>query len=219
MCFSAAASFTAAAGLGVIGAATLKLGPPLRSLPFALTPLLFAVHQLIEGFVWLAVDDGAGVPQALTNSWVFIAKSFWPVWTPFMVLLMEPDRKRRRGLIALLIAGAVVSAVLFSAQLSNPYSVRIIGHSLQYETAHPFGESLVGLYLLATVAPLLISRFRFVEYFGIAVLVGSVTTQIAFAHAGASVWCFFAAISSALVYLHVREQSVRPAFSSPMPGL
>ncbi|MEZ5897412.1 MAG: DUF6629 family protein [Parvularculaceae bacterium] len=207
MCFSATASFTAAAGLAFAGVATLGLKPAPRLIPYALTPLLFAAHQMIEGFVWLSVNETGTAPPMLINAWVFIAKSFWPVWTPFMVLVLEGESRRRIGLITLLIVGAAISALLLYVQLSTPFHVSVVDGNLRYASDHPLSDGVIGLYVLATVAPMLISRHHYVALFGVAVLVGSATTELAYRHAGPSVWCFFAALASGLVFLHVREQS------------
>ncbi|HNR75669.1 MAG TPA: hypothetical protein PKM48_00960, partial [Parvularculaceae bacterium] len=100
MCFSAEASFVAAAGLAAIGAATLAQRPSRRMAALAATPLLFAAHQAIEGLVWLGVREG-GVSQALIKSWVFIAEVFWPTFVP--------PSARQQGLFALLLTGLIVS--------------------------------------------------------------------------------------------------------------
>ena len=60
MCFSAAADFTAAAGVGAVGVATLARVRTPRLAPFAALPLLFAAHQATEGVVWLGFDGRIG---------------------------------------------------------------------------------------------------------------------------------------------------------------
>ena len=56
MCFSASANFVGSAVLGAIGVATLTEVKHRRELLFAAMPLLFALHQFTEGFVWLGLD-------------------------------------------------------------------------------------------------------------------------------------------------------------------
>ena len=205
MCFSAEASFAAAAILGVAGAATFAQKPEPKRLVFASFPFIFAVHQAIEGFVWLAVANGAP-PSWLTGLYLFFAQVFWPVFTPLSVLLMEEDWRRRIGLTILLVAGVVVSATVGGALLQNDFSVSVVNGSLRYSTGHHFEERLIGLYLLAVVAPLILSRHRYVMAFGAVVLAGSIMTQLAYHYAATSVWCFFAAIGSVFVFLHVRRR-------------
>jgi len=56
MCFSATANFVGSAALGTVGVVTLKKVKHRRELLFAALPLFFAIHQFIEGFVWLGLD-------------------------------------------------------------------------------------------------------------------------------------------------------------------
>ena len=56
MCFSATANFAGSAVLGTIGVATLGEVKHRRAFLFGAMPLLFAIHQFIEGFVWLGLD-------------------------------------------------------------------------------------------------------------------------------------------------------------------
>ena len=53
MCFSAAANFIGSGALATVGVVTLTKVKHRRELLFASLPLLFAIHQFIEGFVWL----------------------------------------------------------------------------------------------------------------------------------------------------------------------
>lgn len=185
----------------------------------AAAPLIFAAHQAIEGAVWLGVNDGA-VSQALIKTWVFIAEVFWPTFTPLAVLLLTRGRRRRQGLAALLVVGVIVSAYFLMILIGSEFAVSEVRGSLRYQPQSPVAHNLPGLYLLTTVAPLLIARERFVLAFGVAVLAGAVIAEIFFDHAGPSVWCFFAAIASACAYLAVREERLarRPRLS-PAPGL
>lgn len=205
MCFSATASFAAAGGLALIGGATLALRPSPRMAMLAATPLLFAAHQAIEGLVWRGVHDGE-VAQSLIKAWVFIAEVFWPTFTPLAVLMLTRGRRRRQALAALLATGLIVSAYFLNILIQNDYAVSVIKGSLRYQPEAPVSHNLPGLYLLATVAPLLIARERFVLLFGIAVLLGAIVTELFFSYAGPSVWCFFAAIASACAFLAVRDE-------------
>ena len=70
MCFSATANFVGSGALAAVGVITLTRVRHRRELLFASLPTLFAVHQFIEGFVWLGLDgilsprvtnDGSGL--------------------------------------------------------------------------------------------------------------------------------------------------------------
>ncbi len=56
MCFSATVNFVGSGVLGAVGVVTLTKVKHRRELLFAALPMLFAVHQFIEGFVWLGLD-------------------------------------------------------------------------------------------------------------------------------------------------------------------
>ena len=56
MCFSATANFVGSSVLGAAGVVTLTKVKHRRELLFAALPMLFAIHQFIEGFVWLGLD-------------------------------------------------------------------------------------------------------------------------------------------------------------------
>jgi hypothetical protein len=56
LCFSAAANFVGSGVLGAMGVATLTKVKHRRELLFAALPTLFAVHQFVEGVVWLGLD-------------------------------------------------------------------------------------------------------------------------------------------------------------------
>jgi hypothetical protein len=56
MCFWATANFVGSAALGAVGIFTLTRVKHRREQLFASLPLLFAIHQFIEGFVWLGLD-------------------------------------------------------------------------------------------------------------------------------------------------------------------
>jgi hypothetical protein len=216
MCFSAAASFTAAGVLGVVSVATFAQRPRRMALPLAAMPSMFAIHQFIEGFVWLSFQSGGSPPDSLIAAYLFIAQVFWPAFTPLAVLLMEREPRRRIALYILLFAGLIVSSVMAWNLFQHDYSVGIVRHSLNYGVDVAFERRLIGLYLVTTTAPLLISRHRYVMAFGATVLTGSVITDIFFYYASASVWCFFAALSSMFVYLHFRREARLKARKMPL---
>ena len=94
MCFSAPASFVTAGLTGAIGIIALTRASEPRQLPFAATPLFFAVQQGIEGLLWLNLPlapDGH-LSTALAFSYLVFAEAFWPVFVPIAVWLIEPSQ-------------------------------------------------------------------------------------------------------------------------------
>jgi len=182
--------------------------PSRRRLAFALIPLIFAVQQAIEGFLWVSISAQGEPPRSLIVAYLFFAQLFWPIYTPLSVLLMESEKRRRWALFVLLGVGLMVSGILAAVLVQSEYSVSVVSKSLNYKTEHAFEEQLIGLYMVAISAPLFISRHRYVMAFGATVLMGSFVTALAFSYASASVWCFFAAIASVFVFLHIRRRKL-----------
>ena len=206
MCFSATASFSAGAFL--LGVGTLTLRSALAShqrqdLPFAAIPLLFAIQQLIEGVIWLTFRVDAPLLNAvMSHVYSFFSHVLWPVYVPLAVLLMEPAGWRRRGLIAFVAAGAAVGAYLLVVLVAFPIASRPTGQHIEYVSPHFFAAVTMTLYLLSTAVSPLLSTHRMVVVFGALALLSFGAAYAFYATWFISVWCFFAALLSAVVYLH-----------------
>lgn len=204
MCFSPEASFTAAALTGTLGILAVRHTRTPRELPLAAMPLIFSAHQFIEGLMWLglrgAADPGAvGFGAAL---YLFIAEVWWPTYVPLAVLLIEPDHRRRQLMRLCLAIGVLSSLFLLWAMLTGHPRADIAGHHVAYNTDHAYFPAMPWLYAAAIVPPLLASSRRAVLAVGCVVLVGGAISWLAFVDAFFSVWCFFAAIASAIIYVH-----------------
>src|SRR3546814_7970639 len=160
MCFSASASFVTAAVTGSIGIAALIRAPQRQDLLLAATPLLFALHQGIEGLLWLELAHGPGQPLAggLTVLFLLIAEAFWPVYAPLAILLIEPDRLRRRLIRGCLVIGLCTGAVLAWWVLARPHAAAIVGGHIAYLSEERDSRAIALAYLVATVLPLFLSR-------------------------------------------------------------
>ena len=207
MCFSASASFSAGALLLGIGTLTFRSALATRqrrALPFAAIPLLFAIQQLIEGVIWLSfTEEAARLNAVMTHMYSFFSHVLWPVYVPVAVMLMEPNGWRRRALIAVVAAGTAVGAYLMYVLVAFPVVSKPTGQHIEYDSPHFFAAATMTLYLLSTALSPLLSTHRMVGVFGVLAL-GSFGAAYAFyATWFISVWCFFAALLSAVVYLHV----------------
>jgi hypothetical protein len=222
MCFSATASFSAGALLLGIGTLTLRSALATRrrrALPFAAIPLLFAVQQLIEGVIWLTFGDEATLLNSvLTHVYSFFSHVMWPVYVPVAVLLMEPAGWRRRALIAFVAAGAAVGAYLLYVLVAFPVVSKPTGQHIEYVSPHFFAAVTMTLYLVSTALSPLLSTHRMVQVFGALALLSFGAAYAFYATWFISVWCFFAALLSAVVYLHfgVRERERRRSTDSSL---
>lgn len=206
MCFSATASFSAAALLLGIGALTFRSALATgqsRSLPFAAIPILFAMQQLIEGVIWLTLaEEVTRLNAAMTHAYSFFSHVLWPVYVPVAVLLMEPKGWRRRALTAFVAAGAAVGAYLLYVLVAYPVVSKPTGQHIEYDSPHFFAAATMTLYLLSTAISPLLSTHRWVLVFGALALLSFGAAYAFYATWFISVWCFFAALLSAVVYLH-----------------
>ncbi len=83
---------------GAIGVVTLTKVKHRRELLFAALPTLFAIHQFIEGFVWLGLDGilSPAVAHDMGAAFMLYAQGLLPFLLPLSVLLFEPNAKSRR---------------------------------------------------------------------------------------------------------------------------
>ena len=203
MCFSATASFSVGALLVGIGTLTLKSSSRPRELPFAAIPLLFAIQQLSEGVIWLTFRyEAPQLNTVMTHVYSFFSHVLWPVYVPVAVLLMELSRWHRQTLLALVAAGVAVGGYLLYIMVAYPVVSRPTGQHIEYDSPHFFAAATMTLYLMAITFSLLLSTHRAVQVFGVLALLSFAAAYYFYATWFISVWCFFAALLSAVVYLH-----------------
>ena len=203
MCFSATASFSAGAVLLGIGTFTLKSASRPRELPYAAIPLLFAIQQLSEGVIWLTFRyEAPQLNAVMTHVYTFFSHVLWPVYVPIAVLLMEPSGWRRRALLAFVAAGVAVGGYLLYVMVAYPVVSRPTGQHIEYVSPHFFAAVTMTLYLMSITFSLFLSTHRMVRVFGLMALLSFAAAYFVYATWFISVWCFFAALLSAVVYLH-----------------
>jgi hypothetical protein len=209
MCFSATASFGAGVVLSAIGIASIKKVKEPGQYAFAGIPLLFAVQQFTEGFVWLALKDPEYSSLLTITSFTFVvfAQVVWPLWVPLAMYLMEKKNGRKRVLFLLTIAGLIVSVYRSYCIMTDGVVSSIAGHHIAYliGTVPPILGIGPILYFLATVAPSFFSSVRGVWAIGLAILISFISAEIFFPQSVISVWCYFAALISVVVLLVMRR--------------
>ena len=203
MCFSATASFVTAGVAGASGLAALARAHEPREWPLAAMPILFALQQTVEGFLWLSLPSAAdgAIATNLTFAFQFFALVFWPVFAPAAAWLIEPHERRRRLMFVCIVVGAGVGAYLFWSILNRPHELIVDGH-IVYATANAHSKATATAYLAATGLPLLLSSRRWVFALGVIVTIGSAVAFAFYWQAFVSVWCFFAAAASVVILFH-----------------
>ena len=218
MCFSATASFTAGAGLLIVGAVTTRRARRRAELPFALIPVLFGLQQLIEGVIWLTLPDKAASLNAiLTFVYSLFSHVLWPVYVPIAILLLEPIAWRRRILVAIAVAGGAVGLYLLYFLIRLPIISQAEGRHIAYLSAHFYLTAVMVLYVLGTCVSMLVSSHGRVRLFGLAAFMAYVVTYVFYTTWVISVWCFFAAGLSVIVLLYFARRPTSPS-QVPQPG-
>lgn len=162
MCFSATASLVTAGLTGTIGVISLTKVNHSRELLLAAMPIVFAVQQGIEGFLWLAIPLGPGGWNSSHWPLVFliIAEVVWPVFAPTTMLLIEPNESRRLMMWLCLAAGIGVAVYRLSALLGQPHDAFIVNGHLVYITEHNYPNIAFVGYLAAISGPFIASSLR-----------------------------------------------------------
>jgi hypothetical protein len=209
MCFSPTASFVAGTALSGIGSVTVAKARSKWEIPFAAIPLLFGLQQLTEGVVWLSLNAPAVLKPA---SFVFMLFShvLWPTFIPMSVALMEPKTWRRRLLYAFVAVGAVVSAYFLYFLAVEDVKTGVLNKSILYISPSFAVTFVLSPYSVATCVSCLFSSYRYANFFGVLTFLSAVAAYEFYDKTFISVWCFFAAVLSVVVYLHVaRGKGVR----------
>ena len=218
MCFSAPASFIAAAVAGTVGAACVARVREPGDWPLAAMPIVFAVQQAIEGFLWLhlASDPTSATSAALTETFLVFALVVWPVYAPLAAYAAEPDARRRTWMALCIAAVIAVALYFFTSMAQAPRMATIQEHHIAYSADPDLPVAIRMLYPVATCLSLLLSSHRAVALAGFVIFIGSLVSYWMYWNAFTSVWCFFAAIASALIIFHF-ERARRTATANAGP--
>jgi hypothetical protein len=214
VCFSATANFVGSTVLGGIGVVTLTKVKHRRELLFASLPTLFAVHQFIEGFVWLGLDGilSPTVTHNMGAAFVLFAQGLLPFLLPLSVLLFEPKVKDRRRMLPFAILGAATALYMLWALTAYPLQVFVRGNSIVYINQGTNNTVLAVLYVIATCGSLFFSKIRTMVLFGAANLVILLIVMAVKRYAFTSLWCAYAAVASIIILAYFWKSSAHRPF-------
>jgi hypothetical protein len=213
VCFSPQADLVGGLVIGAIGVdAVAHVGDRQEHMALAALPLLFAVHQLDEAVIWWAVQGRVSrdVGRAATWVYVLIAYVLLPLLVPIIVLSIEQRRRRRFLLFPLVVVGALVSVAFFIGAVRGPMGVSAGHLHLSYRVGGDSGVLIDVLYVVVTCGAMLLSSYRHVVFFGVVNLIAVMILGRLAADGYASLWCAWAAITSAGIAAHIRLTARRP---------
>jgi hypothetical protein len=207
MCFSPQADLVGGVVIGAIGVDAVRNTHHREGhIALATLPLLLGFHQIVEAFVWWGLQGHEPHTLERVAVWVYLLIAFvvLPIFVPGAVLWNEPDGRRRRLMFPLVALGVVVSGVLLAAMVRGPVTVELRPFHLAYSIQLRHGAVMISLYVLAICGTLLLSSRRRVVTFGIVNLVAIGLIAWLTIDGFASVWCGWAAVSSAAIAFHMR---------------
>jgi len=213
MCFSATANFGGSGVLGTIGVVTLTKVKHRRELLFASLPALFAIHQFIEGFVWLGLDGilSPSVAHVMGAAFMLYAQGILPFLLPLSVWWFEPTAKSRRRMLPFLVIGGATTLYILWALTAYSFQVYIEENSLVYANPATNHTVVALLYVIATCGSLFFSKIRDMVIFGAANLTILLVVMAVKRYAFTSLWCAYAAVASVIILAYFwRSAGSRP---------
>jgi len=213
MCFSATANFVGSGVLGAAGVVTLTKVKHRRELLFAALPMLFAVHQFMEGFVWLGLDGilSPAVAHDMGAAFMLYAQGLLPFLLPLSVLLFEPNAKSRSRMLPFLVLGGATTLYILWALTAFPLQLYVRGNSIVYMNQATNNTAVAVLYVIATCGSLFFSKIKMMVIFGAANLAILLVVMEVKRYAFTSLWCAYAAVASVIILAYFwRSHRERP---------
>jgi hypothetical protein len=213
VCFSAAANFVGSAALGTVGVLTFTKVKHRRELLFASLPTLFAIHQFIEGFVWLGLDGvlSPAVTHDMGAAFMLYAQGLLPFLMPLSVLLFEADAKSRRRMLPFVVVGGLTTLYMLWALATFPTQIFVRANSIVYINQGTNFTTIAVLYVIATCGSLLFSKVKAMVIFGVENLVILLVVMAVKRYAFTSLWCAYAAVASVIILAYFwKSKDLRP---------
>jgi len=213
VCFSAEANFVGSTVLGGVGVVTLTKVKHRREMLFASLPILFAIHQFIEGFVWLGLEGhlSSKVAHDMGAAFMLYAQGLLPFLLPMSVWLFEPTAKSRRRMLPFVAIGAATTLYILWALTAYPTDIYIRSNSIVYENPATNNTIVAIFYVIATCGSLFFSQVRDMVVFGAANMAILLVVMAVKRYAFTSLWCAYAAAASVIILAYFwRSVKLRP---------
>lgn len=211
MCFSAEASFTAAAFLiGSGGFLVNKVKQDKTKVLLALIPCFFGLQQLSEGVLWVAFNhDAYGSYWSYIAQYIFMffAYLFWPVWIPLAYFISEKVPSRKSIMGSCLILGMCFYCYLVFQFFTIPnITAKVVGHSIAYASG---GYIAKLMYLAVVLTPIFISTIPRMWIVGCLAGGSFIVADYVYTYAYASIWCFVCALIFGGLYFVLKPDIIR----------
>jgi hypothetical protein len=204
MCFSPSASFGASIVLAIVGTASLIYSCTIPQRVLAGIPIIFSIQQFVEGIVWLSLlhPSWARWQNGATFGFLVFAQMVWPVYVPLSMLLFETNPKKKKIIRLLAIFGFLFSAYIGFCLYQYPVLAVIDGHHIRYDLGFALSKQWYYglLYFLPTILTPIISSVKRLHWLGYLFLASYILARVLFRFFVISVWCFFGAVISIVIF-------------------
>ncbi|OGT53786.1 MAG: hypothetical protein A3E84_02145 [Gammaproteobacteria bacterium RIFCSPHIGHO2_12_FULL_42_13] len=209
MCFSATASFSAAAvlsGCGALGLYFATRHANRRFLAFNFISFFYAIQQFSEGMIWLNLS-----PMIFGKLFLFFAVFVYPWYTGLCCYFITRKKRLKTYILWITLFGFLFGAWVFHTVMAEPlfsvnqcrahifYDFRIMG---KYPIdGYVMYLLLIPTYIFFTSLPCFISDRRYSSWLGGTIILSAIACLGFYSETFISVWCFYAAIISAAITL------------------
>ncbi len=209
--YFAVLNFALAGVIGIVGILTLKKVSVPREVVFASIPLLFGLHQLTEGFVWLGVG-GEITHRALQMAetiFIYYAQGVLPFLVPLAIWLIEKNSFKKQLVGVLTILGFGLMVYTLYGLATFPSSVKVVNGMLNYSNPWTANYYDALIYVLTTCGSLMLSSSISIQLFGFFNFIGLSIIALLRPYGFTSVWCLYAATISGLLYFYFVERRIQ----------
>ena len=159
--------------------------------------------------LWLTIPSGdvSYIQIYATYFYLLMALVIWPFMLPYSVYKMEFDLRRKKLINRFFTGGVILSIYYAFCLVKFHVNPSISGFHVEYINDFPVkaGYLAFAIYLISTIAPLFLSTVKKMNLFGILITISCFVTGIFYKEFLTSVWCFFAALISAVIYFIIKE--------------
>jgi hypothetical protein len=209
--YFAVLNFTLSGVIGLVGILTLRKVSTANEVVFALLPLLFALHQFTEGFVWLGAGGyiEARAFNLAAGIFIYYAQGLLPFLVPLAVWLIEKNGFRKNILGILTLLGLGLAIYTMYGLSTVPSSVSVLNNTLYYKNPWTANYYDAVIYIITTCGSLMLSSSISVALFGLLNLLGLTIIFFLRPYGFTSLWCLYAAAISGLLYFHFVERRIK----------
>ena len=204
-------NFALSAIIGFVGIMTLRKVSTPNEVIFASLPLLFALHQFIQAFVWLGMNHiiQERALQMAQTAYVFFAQGLLQFLIPLAIWLIEPKGIRKNMIAFFVFIGGFLMAYTLWGLSVIPTKVSIIHNIIYYQNPTTDHYWVAIIYIITTCGSLILSKNIWIQLFGWLNLSG-LSFIYWYNHYGVtSIWCLYAAVISVVLYLYFVKKRIK----------